>query len=474
MFAAGSLRPVVAAAVCLTSAVAVTHSCYPHAAMRASADGLTAPRHSSVPSVIITQRASPASDIISDCAQAPSKSVAPTHSLFTQLHAASDSDSAPTKKKETKDSSGFGDMIEASDNVPKRSDNGILRSLTGIPGASGFGSASTAWQVAAKYSKHLEGKVVVVTGPSIGGLGFESCRAFLSVGAKVVLLGRSPSKGAEALKALRTEFPDAKVAFLPCDLLSLKSVRACAQALQKLPLIQDAQGRPQLHILLNNAGIMAKPFGVSEDGYEQQFAACHLGHFLLTELLLPIIKQTVQTQPNTFARIVNVSSTGHCMLKKQEKEVLFGLEEIKPRDATQATPHYHSWAAYGRAKLSNILHAQYLAEQLAKEAQAKPESPASRIQVFSVMPGGIMTGLSTHLEWPWWSLLLVKPMFKSPEQGAATQVYACACPPGSDSLPPSGSYLEDCNLQSTHPWASDHSLQDNLIKISREACARFL
>ncbi|OLP97088.1 putative Xaa-Pro aminopeptidase P [Symbiodinium microadriaticum] len=140
----------------------------------------------------------------------------------------------------------------------------------------------------------LSGKVAIVTGPTVNGIGFESTVEMSRKGAQVILAGRSEGKGQEALKELLRRVPDAKADFMKLDLSSLKQVKEFAMNFKakRLPL----------HILMNNAGIMANPFSLTVDKLESQFATNHLGHFLLTKLLLPELEASAP------ARVVTVTS----------------------------------------------------------------------------------------------------------------------------------------------------------------------
>eukprot|EP00808_Paulinella_micropora_P021241 g320.t1 len=271
-------------------------------------------------------------------------------------------------------------LFDAMDEVPKRASNSAFKSFWGVRGASGFGSGSTAMQVATKFKPTLQGKVVLITGSTIGGLGFESARAMLFAGAVVVILGRGQEKLDLALSSLRKDFPEGKLGHVVCDLASLASVKKAAEEYKQLALVQGSDGKPRLHLLLNNAGIMAVPYQLSKDGYEMQFAACHLGHFLLTELLLPVMKQTMAAEPESFGRIVNVSSAAHCCLKGLEKDTLYDQKAMNDESK------YHPGRAYGRAKLANVHHAQFLAQRLKEEATKEEKGPEARITALSLMP----------------------------------------------------------------------------------------
>ena len=161
-----------------------------------------------------------------------------------------------------------------------------------------LGPQSTAEDVIAKFGADLSGKNIVVTGAS-SGIGAEAARVFAKAGAKVFALGRSEAKTRGVVNAINAECGDASpVTFISCDLSSLASVRAAAEA------IRDA-GVP-LHVLLNNAGVMAiQERTVTSDGFEMQLGTNHIGHFVLTNELTPALKAGAPS------RIINVSSGAH-------------------------------------------------------------------------------------------------------------------------------------------------------------------
>ncbi|MDJ0852135.1 MAG: oxidoreductase [Myxococcota bacterium] len=183
----------------------------------------------------------------------------------------------------------------------------------------------------------LGGREIVVTGGN-SGIGFESALALARAGARVTLACRSLEKARDASARIRDRVPEARVEEVELDLASLSSIRKCADAL--------LAARPTLHVLLNNAGVMAIPYRRTADGFEMQLGTNHLGHFALTGLLLERLLET----PG--ARVVNVSSMAH----------RFG--RIRWNDL-QSERSYLGWAAYGQSKLANLLFTHELQRRLA-------------------------------------------------------------------------------------------------------------
>ncbi|UDY23246.1 oxidoreductase [Nocardioides sp. Kera G14] len=175
----------------------------------------------------------------------------------------------------------------------------------------------------------LTGRVAVITGPSLGGIGYFTALELARKGAHVILAGRSQAKLDESAAAIRREAPAAQLTATTLDLTSFESVRRAAGELAALGPID---------LLLNNAGIMATPHGRTKDGLEQQIGTNHYGPFLLTGLLFP------QLEAAPAGRVVTVASLAHTLVR------------TPPLDDPRADiPGYHRWPTYGRSKLANLL-----------------------------------------------------------------------------------------------------------------------
>jgi NAD(P)-dependent dehydrogenase (short-subunit alcohol dehydrogenase family) len=174
----------------------------------------------------------------------------------------------------------------------------------------------------------LGGRTAVVTGPTLGGLGFHTALELARHGARVVLAGRTPSKLDAAADAIVAEVPDASVDTLVLDLADLTSVRAAAEAAGELGPI---------HLLVNNAGIMASPFHRTVDGLESQMATNHFGPFLLTGLLLE------QLVASGEGRVVTLSSQMHRVARSA------------PLGDPRSRRRYRRWMVYSQTKLANLL-----------------------------------------------------------------------------------------------------------------------
>ena len=208
------------------------------------------------------------------------------------------------------------------------------------------------------FEKDLSGQTYIVTGANSGS-GFATVEQLAKQGALII----GACRRVDAAKAAFADL-DARgsVEIMELDLASLESVRKFAEAfLAKYD---------KLHGLVNNAGIMAVPEGKTVDGFETQFGVNHLGHFLLTELLLDTLKASAP------ARIVNVSSAAHAGMMGATAEINFD-------DLNYETREYNATAAYNQSKLANLLHAKELAKQLEDTG----------VSTFSVHPGWIRSNL---------------------------------------------------------------------------------
>ncbi|ONI03329.1 hypothetical protein PRUPE_6G251400 [Prunus persica] len=313
---------------------------------------------------------------------------------------------------------------------------GIFALVTGRPGPSGFGSASTAEQVTDGVD--ASNLTAIVTGGA-SGIGLETARVLALRGAHVIIASRNVEAAKEAKQLILKDNRSARVDVLTLDLCSIKSVRAFVDSFNALDL--------PLNLLINNAGVMFCPHRLSEDGIELQFATNHLGHFLLTNLLLEKMKNTARTT-GVEGRIVNLSSIAHVHTYKD------GIYFDKINDRMS----YNDKRAYGQSKLANILHANELSRRLQEEGV--------NITVNSVHPGLIMTPLMRH------SALLMRTLklftfwfWKNVPQGAATTLYVALHPKVKGVT---GKYYVDCNEMKPSSYARDENLAKKLWDFSNK------
>ncbi|XP_068511659.1 flotillin-2 isoform X5 [Anas acuta] len=217
----------------------------------------------------------------------------------------------------------------------------------------------------------LRGRTAIVTGGS-GGIGEATARALARCGARVVLAARSARRGEAAARRIRTETGNPEVLFMPLDLASLRSVRAFASAF----LRQE----PHLHLLVNNAGVSAG--GTTEDGFSLTFQVNHLGHFLLTQLLLERLQRSAPS------RVVIVASAAH--RAGRLNPAVLGRPPPGPLPTFQG---------YCDSKLANVLHARELATRL----------QGTQVTAYAVHPGGccgsdVKQYVYGGWAWAWWCI----------------------------------------------------------------------
>jgi NAD(P)-dependent dehydrogenase (short-subunit alcohol dehydrogenase family) len=268
-----------------------------------------------------------------------------------------------------------------------------------------FGLHSTAREVAAGMS--LAGKRAIVTGAA-SGIGIETARELARAGADVTLAVRNHTAGQHVADDIIATTGNASVRVLPLDLANIESVNALA-----------TEWTGPLHILVNNAGIMATPETHTAEGWELQFATNHLGHFALANALHPALAAAGN------ARIVSVSSRGHL-----RSDVIFD-------DIHFARRAYDPWLAYGQSKTANILFAVEASERWKRDG----------ITANALMPGAIRTPLMRYMTPQQTDAMIERGgganfEWKTPEQGAATSVWL-ATSPLLEGI--GGRYFENCN-----------------------------
>jgi len=305
--------------------------------------------------------------------------------------------------------------------------------------ASKFGAQTTASEVAEGID--LRGKLALVTGGS-GGLGQETARVLAERGAHVIITARDVPKGEAVAAAIRSSTGNPRVEVAELELGSLKNIRAFAERFLSR---HDA-----LHILVDNAGVMASPFMKTQDGFELQFGSNHVGHFLATCMLAPALLKGAPS------RIVSVSSRGHRLSPVVFDDIQF---ERRP---------YDKWRAYGQSKTANVLFAVALERRLGMHG----------VHANALHPGGILTELGRHLTEEDRAFLQKRTAgmrYKSVEEGAATQVFAATAP---ELEGRGGLYLEDCHVAAANdapealsgvmPYALDPQNAERLWEVSEK------
>ena len=234
------------------------------------------------------------------------------------------------------------------------------------------------------------GKVAIVTGAG-SGIGFEVARKLAEKKARVVIAVRDPAKGHKASEKIGEECSKADVDVMKLDLADILSVRRFVEGFRKR--------YSRLDLLINNAGIMASPYGKTADGFELQFGTNHLGHFALTVLLIDMLKKV----PGS--RVVTVSSGAHS----------FGMLDFD--DLNWEKRRYNKWQAYGDSKLANLY--------FTSELQRRLDDKGINMLAVAAHPGWAATELQRHLGW----LVLLNSFFaQPPAMGALPVLYAATAP----------------------------------------------
>ena len=263
----------------------------------------------------------------------------------------------------------------------------------------------------------MNDKICIVTGGNTG-IGKATVEGLARLGATVVIACRDAGRGQEALREIAAHWGSKDLQVMQLDLASLASVRAFAAAFMAK--------FTRLDVLVANAGIMTRKRQMTVDGIEMDLGVNHVGHFLLTDLLLPLLKRSAP------ARIVVVSSSMHA-------RGTFDFEDLASEK---------SWrGAYPRSKLANMLFVRALAKRLA----------GSRVVVNGLHPGVVSTELARDFPAP--IRLMARWLFKSPEQGARTSLYLVTAPEAAEI---SGRYFVNSKEKQPGATALDDALAERL------------
>jgi NAD(P)-dependent dehydrogenase (short-subunit alcohol dehydrogenase family) len=268
--------------------------------------------------------------------------------------------------------------------------------------------------------------------------------------ARIYLAARTPSKATSAIADIRATVPSAcEIIHLPLDLTSFSSIASAASTF--------LASESRLDILINNAGIMASPYSATKEGYEIQFGTNHMGHALLTKLLLPVLLETAK-QPGADVRIVTLSSVGHALTPPGG--IIFDQAALEAQN---------TWRRYGSSKLANILYTRALAEHYPS------------LTCVALHPGVILTDLFNNVRtnpllklgmWIYGWLGLVLPgHYRSAVDGALNQTWAATVK--REELE-SGAYYKPVGVRNSgSKWARDEGLERKLWEWTEGELERF-
>ncbi|CAH1261988.1 RDH12 [Branchiostoma lanceolatum] len=279
----------------------------------------------------------------------------------------------------------------------------------------------------------LDGKTVIVTGANQG-IGFETAKDLAGRGAKIILACRDLTRAQKAADNIKEETKNENIIVHQLNLASLASVRSFAQKINET--------EEQLNILINNAGVMAPPKMQTDDGFELQFGVNHLGHFLLTNLLLDLLKKS------TPSRVVNVSSYAHNSGRLNFDDLQWEKRQYDPANS------------YGDSKIANVFFTRELARKL----------EGTGVTTYSLHPGVIKTDLYQHLgtSMGWKSGIIntfAKWFGKTVVQGAQTTIH-CAVTEGLEDR--TGQYFSDCAPKQPNSRARDDDVARRLWEVSEK------
>ena len=301
------------------------------------------------------------------------------------------------------------------------------------------------------FSIDLSAKTYIVTGGN-SGIGRTTVEQLARQGARVVMACRRVAEGERVRAEIMNQGVRGSIEVLELDLGDLASVRKFTE--------KFVNSEAHLHGLVNNAGVMNTPKGTTKDGFETQFGTNHLGHYLLTELLLPKLEASAPS------RIVNLSSCFHDRAMGREGVIDFEDPNFERRP-------YDGWAAYAQSKLANLLHAKALARRL----QGK------KVIAVSVHPGWVRSNLIHHSMPVFFQNILLYPFLKlagmiEPWEGAQSPLYALLSP---EVEKHSGAYYSQVGiyrtkqaakggwpLQSPNPHAHSEEMMVRLDEMSRK------
>ncbi|KAI1655349.1 NAD(P)-binding protein [Daldinia decipiens] len=312
-----------------------------------------------------------------------------------------------------------------------------------------FGFSTTSEELVKALADKIKGRTFLITGTTVKGLGAQTAVSLARESpANLILVSRNKAKVDPVLEEIASINPNVKVTFVTCELTDFDSVRAAAEK------INNDASIPKIDVVINNAAVMnVLEYTLDKQGIETTFSADHLGHFLLTNL---IMNKIIAAAPG--ARIVNVTSRGH------------GISPFRGDDYNFSDgKEYDGWSAYGQAKTANILYSGELSRRLASKG----------IKSYAPHPGTIFgTNLAAHLTDYDFNKIGEAAKRNNPggvwggvgekktlSQGAAP-LLAAALDPDFDDKP--GSYIEDCQIATTYEYTRDPEAARKLWEISEK------
>ncbi len=274
----------------------------------------------------------------------------------------------------------------------------------------------------------MDGKIFLITGAT-NGIGLVTASELARLGGQVTIVGRNEAKCTKTAEQIQIQ-TGKKIETIVADLSSLAGIRQTAAQFRK--------SHQKLHVLINNAGGMFTKYRLTPDGFEYTFALNHLNYFLLTNLLLDLLKASAP------ARIINVSSKAH-------KNARIDFDNL------QGEKHYRGLEAYGQSKLANLLFTYELARRL----------EGSRVSANALHPGVVATGFARnngiiYNAGTWFAGQL---FMRKPDRGAQTIIYLASSP---EVEGVTGKYFVDCREHQSAPQSREQAVGEKLWQVSEE------
>ncbi|KAK0625018.1 hypothetical protein B0T17DRAFT_491733 [Bombardia bombarda] len=322
-----------------------------------------------------------------------------------------------------------------------------------------FTEKTTGMTVAETFADQLRGKTVVITGVSPKGIGASTALAFASQApALLILASRTRARVEEVAADIHAKHPSTRVEIVLLDLSSQADIRRAVADIAKLT--------PRVDILVNNAGIVVTTRQATPEGIELQFGTNHIGPFLFTNLLIPLLRNAAKTSPAGATRVVTLTSGGHRLSPMRFSDYNFEGKEVPPgEDHVKPLPGafgkfnpdgYNGIVTYAISKTANILFTVELQKRV----------KALGIAAYVLHPGTIETDLGRDQDEELTAQFYKVALYwKTPDEGSSTTLVAALDPALNETK---GLYISDCQIADSAPHASDPVAAERLWKLSEE------